>query len=90
LRGPQTTITASTAACSKKHKCLVSVYNLGRNNAARYVASKTAVRANVVIASHALSISAPAAKLKHGDRYLLVIRAATTKKLLTSTISTIG
>ena len=66
------------------------MYNLGRSNAARFLASKTAVRTHLLITGTTLSIATPASNLKKGDRDLLVVRAANHKKLLASTIGTIG
>jgi hypothetical protein len=88
-RGSKTTITASIAGCSK-HKCRATVYNLGDARAARFIVGKTAVRTSLVAAARTLSITAPASKLKKGDRYLLVVRSANNKKRLASTIGTIG
>jgi hypothetical protein len=90
VQGSKTTITASITGCNKRRRCLASVYGLGRTSAPRYLASKTAVLTNRALAAHRLSIAGPASRLKKGDRYLLVVRAAKTKKLLSSSIGTVG
>ncbi|PZR89140.1 MAG: hypothetical protein DLM67_19385 [Candidatus Nephthysia bennettiae] len=89
-RGSKTTITASISGCDKKRKCLATVYDLGRNRARRFVASKTAVLSNKLITTGTLSLTGPASKLKKGDRYLLVVRSAKHKKVLASSIGTVG
>ena len=90
VHGAKTTVTASIAGCNQQRTCLASVYDLGRTGARRYLANKTAVLPNRVIAANTLSITRPASRLKKGDRYLLVVRAAKTKRLLSSSIGTVG
>jgi hypothetical protein len=90
VHGSKTTITASITACNKQRRCLASVYDLGRTGAPRYLANKTAVLSNRMITASMLSIAGPASRLKKGDRYLLVVRAAKTKRLLSSSIGTVG
>jgi hypothetical protein len=89
VHGSKTTITASITGCGKQRMCLASVYDLGRTSARRYLANKTAVLSNKVIAAHTLSITGPASRLRKGERYLLVVRAAKTKRLLSSSIGTV-
>jgi hypothetical protein len=86
-RGSKTTITASLAGCSK-HRCRATLYSLGHGNAARFSAAKTALRTTLVSTNKTVSVTV--SKLKKGDRYLLVIRSAGTKKRLASTTGTIG
>jgi hypothetical protein len=90
VHGSKTTITASTKGCNKQRTCVASVYDLGRAAARRYIANATALLTNKTIAANTLSITRPASRLKKGDRYLLVVRAAKTKKLLSSSIATVG
>jgi hypothetical protein len=85
VRDAKTTIKASIAGCSKRHGCLASVYDLGSRSAKQFLATKTTVVSNRAITGRALVIVAPASKLKKGDRFLLVVHAATGKKLLAST-----
>jgi hypothetical protein len=84
-RGGKTTIKASIAGCSKTHRCLASVYNLGSRSAKEFVATKTTVLSNRVVTGRTVVIVGLASKLKKGDRFLLVVHAATGKKLLAST-----
>lgn len=90
IHGATTTVTASIAGCNKRRACLASVYDLGRTGAPRYLANTTAVLANRVIAANRLSIAGPASRLLKGDRFLLVVRAVKTKRLLSSGIGTVG
>jgi hypothetical protein len=89
-RGSKTTIRASIAGCSKKSKCVAAVYDLGRRSAKRFVATKTPVLRHRAVKAKELLIVVPASKLKKGDRYLLVVRSAKHKKLLASTLGTVG
>jgi hypothetical protein len=88
-RGSKTTIKASIRGCSKKSKCLAAVYNLGRNRAKRFVATKATLLRRRAVIARKLLIVLPASKLKRRDRCLLVVRSAKHKKLLASTISTV-
>lgn len=88
-RGSKTTISASIAGCNKR-ECRAAVYNLGGEGAARFIASKTAVRSSLIATTKMLLITAPASRLKKGDRYLLVVRSADNKRRLASTIGTVG
>jgi hypothetical protein len=84
-RGAKTTIKASIAGCSKRHRCLASVYDLGSRSAKQFLATKTTVVSNRAVTARALVIVGPASKHKKGDRFLLVVHAATGKKVLAST-----
>ena len=89
VRGSKTTIKASIPGCSKKRKCLVTVYDLGRNTAKRFVATKTTLLRRRAIRARKLVIVLPASKLKKRDRYIVVVRSAKHKKLRASTIGTV-
>ncbi|MEX0993190.1 MAG: hypothetical protein WDZ37_04255 [Solirubrobacterales bacterium] len=90
VRGAKTNITASISKCSKRSKCLATVYRLGKDPAKQYIATKKLVLKNNSVKAKKLSLNAPASKLKKGDRLLLVVHSAKKKKkLLASSIATV-
>ena len=89
-RGAKTTIRATIAGCSKRHRCLASVYDLGSRSAKQFLATTTTVVSNRAVTGSALVIVGPAAQLKKGDRFLLVVHAAKGAKLLASTAGSVS
>jgi hypothetical protein len=89
VKGADTTVTASVAACSAKAPCTATVYDLGRQAAARFVVTRTAILSNKRVVTKALSLTAPSTRLKKGNRYLLVVRSAKTGKAIVSTLGTV-
>jgi hypothetical protein len=89
-RGTKTTIKATTAGCSGMRRCLASVYDLGARHAKRLPATGAMVVSNRPVTGRALVITAPVARLKRGDGFLLVVRLATGRKLLFSTGGWVG
>jgi hypothetical protein len=88
-RGAKTTITSTIAGCSKRKRCLATVYDLGPLRRARYVAKKTTVLRNKTVDSRALSLTGSASRLKRADRYLLLVRSVRGKRLLASGVGTV-
>ena len=71
-------------------RCLASVYDLGARHAKRLPATGAIVVSNRPVTGRALVITAPVARLKRGDGFLLVVRLATGRKLLFSTGGWVG
>jgi hypothetical protein len=84
-----TTVTATVTACSRTNACQVSVYDLGKQNAARYVATHRAVVTNQALTAAKLTLAVNAAQLPKGDRYLLVVRSTKNHSPLVSTTGTV-
>lgn len=82
----KTTVTAKAAKCTKKNRCVVSLYNLGQGESKLYKATKTTVLRNKPVNARRLSLSVRASKLKKGSRVLLVLHSAKKKKLLVSSV----
>ena len=82
-KGGRTTVTARVK-CSKKNRCVASLYNLGRGASKLYKATKTRILKNKSVNAKNLSLSVRASKLKKGSRVLLVLHSAKKKKLLVS------
>jgi hypothetical protein len=82
----KTTVTAKVSKCSKKNRCVASLYNLGQGDSKLYKATKTTVLKNKSVKAKKLSLSVRASKLKKGSRVLLVVHS-TKKKLLVSSVA---
>jgi len=80
----KTTVTAKVK-CSKKKRCVASLYNLGSGTSKLYKATKTTVSKNKSVKTKKLSLTTRASKLKKGSRVLLVVHSAK-KKLLVSSV----
>ena len=89
-RGARTTVKASVAGCSRRHRCLASVYDLGSPTADRFLATTTTLVANRAVTRRTLVLVGPASRLKKGDRFLLVVHAAKSGALLASTGGTVS
>lgn len=87
-RGGKTTIKATASGCSRTSRCLASVYDLGARHATRLPTTGAIVVSNRPVTGRALVITAP--RLKRGDGYLLVVRRAKGRKLLFSTVGSVG
>ncbi len=74
-RGGKTTIRARGARCSKKNKCVVSLYNLGRGKKL-FVAHKALVLKNYLQTRPRMSLVVSSARVHRGSRYLLVVHSA--------------
>jgi hypothetical protein len=85
-RRGKTTVTAKASKCSRKHRCVASLYNLGKGTSKLYKATKTTVLKNKAVNAKKLSLSVRASKLKKGSRVLLVLHSAK-KKLLVSSVA---
>jgi len=85
VKGAKTNVSAKIAKCSKRSSCKASVYKLGKGDSKLYAATKTTVLKNKSVKTKKLSLSASAKKLKKGDRLLLVVRSAKSKKKLLAT-----
>jgi hypothetical protein len=90
VRGTRTTIKAMVSGCRLNSKCFATVYDLGPRRAARFAFTKRPVLTNVVVYAKTLSLTGPAARLKKGHRYLLVVHSAKHNKLLASAVGTIS
>lgn len=90
MRGARTAIKATVTGCKKSSKCLATVYDLGPSRAARFAVTKRPVLRNKAVYVKALSVTAPASKLKRGHRYLLVVRSAKRNKLLASAVGAVS
>jgi hypothetical protein len=86
VKAGKTTVTATVAKCSKKSKCVASLFNLGKGGSL-YKATKTTVLKNKSVKAKKLSLVTKASKLKKGSRVLLVVHAK--KKLLASSVATV-
>jgi hypothetical protein len=84
-RGAKTTVKATIAGCTARSRCLASLYDLGPRHSRRYTATGAALVATHKLSGRDLVIAVPAAKLKRGNGFLLVLRLAKGKKLLVST-----
>jgi hypothetical protein len=82
----KTTVTAKVSKCSKKNRCVASLYNLGQGGSKLYKATKRTVLKNKSVKAKKLSLSVRASKLKKGSRVLLVVHSAK-KKLLASSVA---
>ncbi len=89
IRRVKTIVIASVRGCSKRRPCVASIYDLGRSSSPRFLARMTAVVTHELTTSQ-LRLAAPASKLRRGDRYLLVVRAARTRKVLMSSLGIVG
>lgn len=85
-KGGKTTVTAKVK-CSKKSRCVASLYNLGKGTSKLYKATKKTVLKNKSVTARKLSLSARTSKLKKGSRVLLVVHSAKKKKLLASSVT---
>jgi hypothetical protein len=85
-KGGKTTVTANASKCSKKNRCVASLYNLGKGVSKLYKATKTTVLKNKSVNAKKLSLSVRTSKLKKGSRVLLVVHSAK-KKLLVSSVA---
>ena len=90
MRGAWTTIKAVVPGCGKSSKCLATVYDLGLRRAARFAVTKRPVLTARPVYVKALSLIAPASRLKKDHRYLLVVHSAKRNKLLASTVGTVS
>ena len=88
-RRGRTTVTTTVAKCGPRTRRLATLYDLGPGTRARFVARKTTVLRNASVTSRRITLAGRAAKLKKGDRYLLVVRAAKGKKLLGTALGTV-
>ncbi|MFI5496750.1 hypothetical protein [Actinoplanes sp. NPDC051859] len=88
--GRTTTVRAGAPGCTPKSPCRVSLYEVGRSKAARYSATRTAVVQNRTVTTKSLSLGVRSATLAKGDRYLLVVRNAKTKRPIASTLGRVG
>jgi hypothetical protein len=86
-KGRKTTVTAKVSKCSKKNRCVASLYNLGRGGPKLYKATKTTILKNKSVNAKRLSLSARTSKLKKGSRVLLVVHSVKKKKLLVSSVA---
>lgn len=85
-KGGKTIVTAKASKCSRKNRCVASLYNLGKGTSKLYKASKTTILKNKSVKAKKLSLSVRASKLKKGSRVLLVLHSAKKKKLLISSV----
>ena len=85
-KGGKTTVTAMAAKCSKKSRCVASLYNLGKGTSKLYKATKKTVLKNKSVNSKKLSLRVRTSKLKKGSRVLLVVHSGK-KKLLVSSVA---
>jgi hypothetical protein len=86
-RGGKTTVTAKASKCSKKNRCVASLYNLGKGASKFYKATKTTILKNKSVNAKKLSLSVRTSKLKKGSRVLLVLHSAKKKTLLVSSVA---
>jgi hypothetical protein len=89
VRRNKTTLTATVPGCTRKSNCLVTVYDLGPQRSARFVATQRTALANQRLKSAGLSLTTPVSRLRKGDRYLLVVHSTKTGRLLVSTAGTV-
>jgi hypothetical protein len=86
-KGGKTTVTAKASKCSKKNRCVASLYNLGKGESKLYKATKTTILKNKSVNAKKLSLSVRTSKLKKGSRVLLVLHSAKKKTLLVSSVA---
>jgi len=90
VRGTKTTVKATVPGCRKNSACVATVYDLGPRGVARFVVTKRAVFRNKAVTTKALTLTAPASRLKRSHRYLLVVHSAKRHKLLASALGIVG
>jgi hypothetical protein len=81
-----TTVSATVPACTKSTPCAATVYRL---SAAKYSTARSGVLWNTRVAAKGVALRIPATKLRKNDRYLLVLRAVRTGRLVASTLGTV-
>ena len=74
--------------CSKRRLCRATVYDLGVQHSPRLVAKSKAVL-TVRLSTAVLALKVRATRLPRGHRYLLVVRAAKSHKLIASRLGTV-
>jgi hypothetical protein len=90
VRRAKTTIHATVPGCRASSKCLATVYDLGPSALPRFTLTRRLVLRNKAVHTRALSLTAPASRLRRGHRYLLVVHAASHNKLLASAVGIVG
>jgi hypothetical protein len=90
MRRGKTAVTAVVARCSKRQKCLASLYDLGGRSAKQFNAARRTVASDKIVTGSALTIVSSASRLKRGHRFLLVVHLAKSRKLLASAIGVVS
>ena len=66
--GGKTTVTAKASKCSKKNRCVASLYNLGKGASKLYKATKTTILKNKSVNAKKLSLSVRTLSLATGPK----------------------
>jgi len=83
-----TVFVAAIRGCSKRRSCRATVYDLGPPRSSRLAAKPKNVL-TVRLQTAVLALNVRASRLPKGDRYLLVVRVAKSRRLIASTLGTV-
>jgi hypothetical protein len=87
--GKTTTVRAGVTGCSKKAPCVATIYEVTKAKSLRYRGARTAVL-NRTVTAKTVALSVRSTVLKKGDRYLLVVRNAKTKRPVASSLGAVN
>ena len=83
-----TVLQATVPGCSKRRQCRATLYDLGVPHSL-HLAAKAKTLLTLRVNNTVLALKVRASRLPRGHRYLLVIRAATSHKLVASVLGTV-
>lgn len=87
--GKTTTVRAGVAGCTRKTPCLATIYKVTKAMASRHLGTRTAVLTNRTVTAAAAVLGVRSTVLRKGDRYLLVVRNAKTKRPIVSSLGSV-